>query len=170
MTKHKSAVAIILFTTAVLLSPLIVPVFVPWSGINCRHQEINIKTGQVRHSRFLWFVKMSERVKDTQLSLTLQGEVVDVDSIAAWHRVNTFSPGLRHSPHYIFHSAFGQAASLEVIFEMHNATERQRKDAVKGLLSQWQESGNDHAAEDYIHELDKQLEQRNAMGRPKGRP
>jgi len=169
MVKRKTIIAIILLTTALLLSPLIVPVLVPWSGINCRYQEVNIKTGQVRYSRLLWFTKISEQVEDTPLSLTLQGEVVDVNNIAAWHRVNTFSPGLRHSPHHTFHGAFGQTASLEVILEIHNASELQRRDAAKGLLSKWQESGNYHAAEDYLNELDKQLEQRNAERRPKGR-
>ena len=167
--KRKTIIAVILLTTALLLSPLLVPVFVPWSGINCRYQEINIKTGQARCSRLLWFTKISERIEDTPLSLTLQGEVVDVNNVAAWHRVNTFSPWLRHSPSHIFHGAFGQAASLEFICEMHNASELQRKDAVKGLLSKWQESGNDHAAGDYLNDLDRQLEQRNAERRPKGR-
>jgi len=157
--ERKTIIKNILSTTVILLSVLIVPLFLPGPGINCRYQEINIKTGQARYSRILWFIKISEQVEDTPLSLTLQGEVVDVNNITAWHRVNTLSPGLRHSPHHVFHGAFAQAATLEAVLEMHNASELQRKDAAKGLLSIWQESGNYFAAHDYLNELDKKLEQ-----------
>jgi len=50
-----------------ILPPVVVPVFVPWSEINCRHDDINIKTGQGRYSRYIWFVKVSEKVIETQL-------------------------------------------------------------------------------------------------------
>jgi hypothetical protein len=159
MSKKRISIIVVIIVAVLLLAPLVVPKFVPWSGINCRHQEINIKTGQARYSRILWFIKISERVEDTPLSLVLQGETEDVANITPWHRVNTSSPGIHHSPHYMFHSAFGQAKDLELVLDMHNASELQRKDAAVGLLAIWQTSGNDSKAGTYLNELQRQLEQ-----------
>ena len=65
--KKRKTIIILISLLAVVLLPLVVPLFVPWSEINCRHQDINIKTGQARFSRILWFIKISEHVKDTPL-------------------------------------------------------------------------------------------------------
>lgn len=127
------------FVAVLLLAPLVVPIFVPWSGINCQHQDINIKTGQASYSRSLWFVMISERIKDTPLSRALQGETVDVANINAWHRVNTFSPGIRHLPHYKFHSALYQARQMEMTTSMlelsPRAQERDCKDNTNSFAS-----------------------------------
>jgi hypothetical protein len=159
MSQKRISIIVVIIVAVLLLAPLVVPKFVPWSGINCRHQEINIKTGQARYSRILWFIKISERVEDTPLSLVLHGETLNVNNIKPWHRVNTFSTGIHHSPHYIFHSAFGQARDLVLILDMHNSSELQRKDAVVGLLAIWQKSGNGSKAGTYLNELQRQLEQ-----------
>lgn len=136
-----------------LLAPLVVPIFIPWSGINCRHQDINIKTGQARYSRSLWFVKVSERVEDTPLSVALQGETVDVADIKAWHRVNTFSPGVRHSPHYIFHSALHQAHQMNLFESLHELTPERKEGIAKSILTAWQQSGRDSGADELINKL-----------------
>ena len=38
---------VVTVVAVLLLGPLVVPLFSPWSAINCRNQDINIKTGQV---------------------------------------------------------------------------------------------------------------------------
>ena len=130
----------------VALPPLMVPVFIPWSEINCEHQEINVRTGQARCSRSLWFVKVSERVEDTALSHALNGETVDVAEIEPWHRVNTFSPGQRNSPHYRYHGAFSQANMFEMLQQMHGLNKADAAGLAREALIQWQTSGNDFAA------------------------
>jgi hypothetical protein len=130
----------------------------PASEINCRHQDINIKTGQARDSRILWFVQIFQRIKDTPISLALQGDVVNVSNIESWHRVNTFSSRFHRSPHYAFHSAFEQASELTLILETHDASELQRKNAANGLLAAWQRAGNSSKARAYLRALDQQLE------------
>lgn len=136
-----------------LLAPLIVPVFVPWSAINCQHQDINIKTGQARYSRCLWFVKISEETKDTPLSAALQGELVDVADIKPWHRVNTFSPGVHYSPHYVFHGALYQANQMNMICTLHDLAPERKREIAKTILALWQNTGRDSGAEEYIHRL-----------------
>ena len=136
-----------------LLAPLAVPIFFPWSEINCHHQDINIKTGQARYSRCLWFMKISERIEDTPLSIALKGETVDVTGIKPWHRVNTFSPGLGHSPHYIFHSALDQAHQMKFLEFLHELTPERKKEIAKAILTAWQQSGRDSGADNLINKL-----------------
>lgn len=136
-----------------LLPPLIVPVFFPWSPINCWHEEINIKTGQARHTRSLWFVTVSARVEDTPLSEALRGEIVDVSDIEPWHRVNTFSPGVHHSPHYRYHAALHQAKQLDAAFQMLDVGPEDRQSIAKEVLRLWQVDGNYGGAERLVHKL-----------------
>jgi hypothetical protein len=146
----KPRILVGMLVAGLLLAPFIVPVFVPWSEINCECQEMNIKTGQARYSRRLWFVTMSERIDDTPLSLALQGETVDVADISAWHRVNTFSPGVRHSPHYLFHGALHQAGQFEMIATMSDLNPDRRREVAKGILTAWQQTGRYNGADEYI--------------------
>lgn len=44
---------------AALLAPVVVPLLVPWTSINCVHEEISVRTGQARYTRYLWFVAVS---------------------------------------------------------------------------------------------------------------
>lgn len=156
LKKRNILIAVTLFVIVVLLIPT-------WSKLYCRHEDINIKTGQSRITRFLCSFQMSQQINDTPLSRALQGETIDVADIQAWHRVNTFYWGRKYSPHYIFHGAFGQAKELELILDMLNASDVQRKNATIGLLSTWQKSGNDSKAETFLNELQKQLEQGDAV-------
>jgi hypothetical protein len=142
--------AIGVLVAGLLLAPFIVPLFVPWSGINCEHQDINIKTGQARYSHSLWFIKISERIEDTPLSMALQGETVDVADIQPWQRVNTFSLGIRHSPHYRFHSALPQAKQFEMIEALTDLTPERKSEIAKEILTAWQQTGMATGADEYI--------------------
>ena len=139
--------AIGVLAAGLLLAPFIVPILFPWSGINNEHQDINIKTGQARYSHNLWFIKISQRIEDTALSRALQGETVDVADIKPWQRVNTFSPGLRHSPHYHFHGALSQAKLFEMTELMPDLTPERKKEIAKETLAAWQCAGHDGGAD-----------------------
>jgi hypothetical protein len=151
MKRRWSIVGVSLLT--LLCAPYVVSCFRPGTELRCEHQEINIKTGQARFSNYLWYVKISERVEDTWLSLALQGERVDITSIRAWHRANTFSPGVRHSPHYAFHSALFQAHELTELDELCELTAERKREIARTILSAWQESGADDGANAYISDL-----------------
>jgi len=138
---------------AVLL--LIIPMFVPWSPFNCRHEEVDITTGRLRFTRYILFCKVSERIEPSPLS-----EALPRDMIAAttpeWHRVNTFSPGVHHSPHYIFHGAIHQIRTLESIWgmsEVYGFPEDLKEQTAVHVLALWQHNGSDSLAGDYIHGL-----------------
>jgi hypothetical protein len=156
----KKRLLIAIVPVAVLLAgPWVVPFVAPWLRINCRSQEINIKTGQVRYSRYLWYIKISERLEDTILSKVLGGESVDAADIAPWHRVNTFSPGLHHSPHYRFHGALSQAHEIELLFEMLEPDAQRKQQIVRDVLRLWQTKGDYFEAERHIATLSEQMAQ-----------
>ena len=149
----KSWIVACVVVAGLLLPPLIVPMFVPWSAINCQQQDINIKTGQPRFSRSLWFIKVYERIADTPLSASLDGEKVDVADIKAWHRVNTFSPGLSNSPHYIFHGALHQVNEVGRLYELSFPDDDTKREIARSVLTIWQMKGSYRPADDYIRGL-----------------
>jgi hypothetical protein len=155
MTKRRAFILIGVLAAVLFLSPLVVPIFWPWSAINCRYEDINIKTGQARYSRSLWFVTMGEHIEDTPLSLALQGETVDVKDIPAWQRVCTFSFGTGHSPHHRFHAALWQAQQIEMIASVGALTPAEKRKAARDILTAWQKSGDDHGAKECLENLEK---------------
>ena len=151
MTRYRKSLIGVL--ALLIAAPLVVPLLLPWTTINVRHQDINIKTGQARFSRYIWFVRVSRRTAETPISTALAGKSVDVAAIEPWHRVNTLSPGVPNSPHYVFHGALHQAYALGSLFEMANMPETSRADIATTVLTMWQTDGSDFAASEYIHEL-----------------
>jgi len=121
-----------------VLPPMVVPLFVPWSAINCRSEDINITTGRGRSTRQIWYITISEDEFDTPLSVALKGELVRVADVMPWRRVNTFSPGIHHSPHYRFHAALWLANSFGRIVADSNMPEEKRRELARAVLSSWQ--------------------------------
>ena len=156
MKKGRVAIGIGILAAGLFLPPLLAPVLAPWSEMNCRHEDINIKTGQARYLRYLWFVKVAEHVEDTPLSLALQGETVEVKDFPVWERVNTFSPGTHHSPHYRYHAALWQAHQMEMVASMYELTLEQKRDAARAILTAWQKSGSYGGAEEVLENLAKE--------------
>lgn len=60
----------ILFLAA---SPLVVPLFSPWSGINSRLEEIDVTSGRARETRYLFWIPVQQEVWETPLSRVLSG-------------------------------------------------------------------------------------------------
>lgn len=131
-------------------SATVVPYFDGWSEINCRHQDIDIKTGRVRASRYLWFFEISRREGDTFLSEALEGERVEVAEIEDWHHVITTSFANRFSPHYRFHGAFEQIRRIEIANRVSEFSPLRKKQIARELLTQWQTHGGYYQAEAFI--------------------
>jgi len=135
-----------------VLFPFVVLYWNPWSEILCYHEDINIQTGQVRYSRYLYFVEIKEQAEDTLLSDYIDIPADDI-SASSWRRVNTFSPLASHSPHYSFHGALAQVHQLQTAFLLKVFSEAEKKQAVEGLLKKWQESDDYHSAGRYLDDL-----------------
>ena len=70
--------------------------------------------------------------------MILKGKVVDVADVQPWFRVNTFSPGLRHSPHYHFHGAVAQTHDMEQICDLIHAGPEEKRRIAENILRLWQ--------------------------------
>lgn len=123
--------------------------FVAWSPLNCRHEDIDINTGRIRYQRFLVGICISERIEDSPISRQLQLAKTTPD----WRRVNTFSPLVRHSPHYIFHSGIAQTRELEIIWQLAAFTPAAKQHASREVLRLWQSGQYDDAASDFLSAL-----------------
>ena len=128
--------------------------------VSYRREDINVKTGQARYSRYVFGVKVSDAVKDTLLSTALAGQVIDIAPIQPWHPVNTFPLGRHYSPHYFFHGALAQVHELALISEMYHPSPERQAEIARAVLTRWQTAGNDHTAMQYLAELDQGLEAR----------
>ncbi len=153
MKKKKAKIIVGAVVAAVVLTPMVAPLFFPWTKLNCEDQEINIKTGQARYTRYVWFIQISQRTEDTPLSEAMEGEVIDVADIEPWHFANTFSPGVPNSPHYLFHSALHQARQLKDREEFFVASGVPKREIATTVLTSWQQSGSSRSADEYLREL-----------------
>lgn len=137
--------AILVLTVA---SPWWLSIFFPWSPINCERQDIDIQTGRVRYTRYFLFMQLSRRVQDSSITATLDPQ--SLRDQPEWRRVNTFSPGVRHSPHYAFHGAFFQVRQLELIWKVGKFSDAAKRASAQRILDLWQQAGSDEAAKAYI--------------------
>lgn len=152
--KKKNAKIIVAAVVAVaVMTPFVAPLFFPWTKLNSEDQEINIKTGQARYTRYVWYIQVSQRIEDTPLSEAMEGDVIDVADIEPWHFANTFSPGVPNSPHYLFHSALYQARQLKDYGEFFEASGVPKREIATTVLTLWQQSGKSRSADEYLWEL-----------------
>jgi hypothetical protein len=108
-----------------------------WSPINCWHEDIDIYSGRIRRTSYLLWCCVSDRVEETAISEALPPEDLRARH-PEWKRVNTFSPGVHHSPHYIYHGAITDAKLLADIWERGRFTPAERRQSTHTLLAAWQ--------------------------------
>ncbi|SHI61126.1 hypothetical protein SAMN02745181_0495 [Rubritalea squalenifaciens DSM 18772] len=149
LTKRRWFRVTLILVIILVAAPFLAPT---WSPVNCRHEEIDLDTGRVRYTRMLYWIPVRTEIYHTPISEALG--VTDLKSRAGdWQRVNTFSPGVRYSPHYIYHSALSQTQTLAMMWELQQYSHDARKEAAATVLKLWKTSGRDSGADDYISRL-----------------
>ena len=123
-----------------------------WTPLCCKHEHVDIKTGRIRHTQYLLYCRISERIEDSILTKALSPESLEGVQ-ADWRHVNTFSPGLRRSPHYAYHSAIHQIGMLKMAWEMTHFSDEAKREVAETLLRAWQSDGSDRAGGDYMDEV-----------------
>ncbi len=142
-----------LISIVVLIAAVVVvPWFIPWTPLNCRHDDVDIRTGRIRHSQYLALCKVSESVEESALSRVLAQEMIE-NLEPDWERVNTFSPGTHHSPHYRFHGAIGQIRELEILWQLGNIDLPIKRKIASHVLALWQLDGSYSSASRYLDGL-----------------
>ncbi len=143
----------ILIAFVVLVAALIfIPLFVPWTPINCGYDEVDIRTGRTRSSWYLAGCKVYQRVNASALSRALPREMVN-GAKPEWKTVNTISPGLGYSPHHRFHGALHQIRTLERLWQDAKVDESGRRQMASHVLALWQFYGGYYEPGHYIDGL-----------------
>ena len=116
--------------------------------------EINIKTGESRDCRYLWYIRISEELRPTVVSKALHGQRVDVKKIEEWHTVNLYATKKgAYSAHYRFHGALHQVGQMHCLWLILELNDEERAESARKLLTHWQNSKGDSEAGDYIDDL-----------------
>jgi hypothetical protein len=114
----------------------------PWSPVNNWTDSIDIHSGRIRHERYFLYRRISDTTEDGVLTKALEpSDLVGV--VPEWHAVNTFSPGVHHSPHYRFHGAFYDINQLQMQWEMGHFTPAAKRVTAKHALACWEAAGGD---------------------------
>jgi hypothetical protein len=142
-------IALGLAVLAVVVSLLASRAF-QWSPLNCWHEDIDINSGRVRHTRFLLYCQIGDRTEETWLSRAYASPSYSPD----WRRVNTFSPFVRYSPHYRYHGAIHQVEILRRCDELVPFESDARRKAAHRLLVLWQKTGSYFDADRYLQEIE----------------
>jgi hypothetical protein len=124
---------------------MLVSCMFPWTPLDCRHEDVDIHSGRIRTTQYLLFIPVQERVEETWISQTIGPSL----GPPQWRRVNTFSPGVHHSPHYVYHGAIAQLRSVENVQTMIPFSPPARQHVAREMLMRWQ-TGSDEAAKEYV--------------------
>ncbi|MEM7164426.1 MAG: hypothetical protein AAF581_03125 [Planctomycetota bacterium] len=144
--------------------PLIVPIYVPWSAINCRYEDVNIVSGHARYSRSWWYIVVSERIEETALSTALNSSLPDP---SAWRRANLFDGRRPNSPHYRFHSALSQIQEFDMLTWAGNLDSQEKQKLAKQIIAAWQRHNGDAGANPIFSQLTRQLDAAGVFDRPR---
>jgi len=125
------------------------PIINSRSQFNCEHEDIDILTARRRFQRYIFFIKVNEKIEETGISERWKkhfGRYPEPD----WRRVNTFPGfGRRVSPHYVFHGALAAAETLEMGFQLASFSENAEKRTIHVFLQLLQTEKNDRSARRY---------------------
>ena len=144
----RSAVAVAVVLLILLL------VFAFPGVIHRQRDEVDIRSGRIRHSRYVLLIQTSQAVEATEFSRILASN----PSGAAepdWHVVNTFAGARRVSPHYNFHGAIAQMRGLEMLWRLVPFTDEAKQEVAHSVLKLWQSDRSESAADSYIREVEK---------------
>jgi hypothetical protein len=134
----------------------------PFSYINCRTEDVDIRSGRTRYTRLFFWWPVSQRIEATPVSEVLGASRDE----AEWCPVNTFSPpGASQSPQHSYHGAFAQISLLNAVWDVGQFTPRARQETAALLLRAWQRGGNYRAAGPYLIALT-ELTQRRSSEQP----
>jgi hypothetical protein len=138
------AAAVTLATVLLLTSGIVV-----WSPLNCWYEDVDIHSGRIRRTWMLLYCQVSQCEEETWLSRAAGPQ----SQSREWRRVNTFSPGTHHSPHYAYHGAIHQIRMLESIDKLVPLEPAARHRAANQLLLEWQNKGSYFGADAYLEKL-----------------
>lgn len=155
LSRHRHLLVVIacaLFAGAAAVVIFAPGLIAPWSRLNNEEQELDLLSGRARFTRYFFYCKISQEVRETPLSEVLDSSHNN-NGTERWVKVNVFQPGGSHSPHFIYHGAFAQTRQLANYWEIDNFTPSARAKSARQLLKVWRDGGSYHAADSYFENL-----------------
>ena len=160
-SKKRKRWFVILFFIFVIVLLLIIPVFTDplskWTNVNSTYDDIDIKTGRTRRTRYLFYCKVNEKIEDSILTEAIgkfnENEQPD------WHHVYKSYPG-KSSPHYAYHGAISQIHEVEMLWKLFTFSDEAKKHMAQTVLDKWQTDGNYFGVTMYLLEVSKMCDQK----------
>jgi hypothetical protein len=129
------------------------PKLLIWTRWSCTHEWFDVTAGQIKVEDWAYFRKRGETIKDspfTELYRELIGEPPDPD----WRLMNTFSPGVRHSPHYIYHTVYVDVVYILRLFDHAEFKEEAKREIIQTVARMWPEEDHWSLTRDYLEAID----------------
>ncbi|MBN2182702.1 MAG: hypothetical protein JW715_12390 [Sedimentisphaerales bacterium] len=159
--RYKKRTLLIVIIILLMIFIITYPVIFTWSPMCCSHEDVDINTGRIRYIRYLLYCKISEKVENSILTETIVP--FDEDTQPNWKRVNTFSPGVKHSPHHGYHGAINQIRHVEIIWKLYSFTDDAKKHIAQTVLDKWQADGKYFSVSEYLLEVSKMCDQKKEL-------
>jgi hypothetical protein len=115
-------------------APFVVPLFNPWSRINCKDQEIDWLCYRLRMTRYIYWIPFHGAIEETKLSRELSRPQYPVgtrtkahDHVHQWDTLSTFSQYSKNALHHVSYAAFQQIQELEQIWDTYQFDPSERQ-------------------------------------------
>ncbi|MBN1818616.1 MAG: hypothetical protein JW828_14735 [Sedimentisphaerales bacterium] len=138
------------FICIILLIFLIWPYVFPGSRIFVGYEDVDIATGRIRSTQYLFWIRIWQSTRDSALTEVLPEEMVQGKE-PQWRRVIIRCRGT--NIHYVFHGAIAQINELKMIWSRILLTEEARVKTAQDVLTAWRQFENDSGAGVYIEKL-----------------
>ena len=137
-------IALALLALLILL-PLFVPLFVPWSEFNCKTLYIDVNSGRTRLVRHLYFIPVRDEVADTSCSRALfpDGNYPP----PSWKPDTRLDLYTRNSPHYFWH---GAVFFIKQIDAADSLSQVEKNALWKRILALWQSGKGKYEAKELL--------------------
>jgi len=124
-----------------------------------RCEDVDIKSGRIRYTRYFLNYKISEKIEDSILTETIGQFTEDVQP--DWQRVNRFDGIIDSiSPHYKYHGAIGQIHSVDKIWQLYPFSDEVKKHLAQTILDKWQSDGYYFGVNRYLMNVSSMADQK----------
>jgi hypothetical protein len=129
---------------------LLLAFLAPFSSINCRKEEVDIRSGRTRYTRLFFWWPLSQRIEASPVSEVLGASGDE----AQWCPLNTFSPAsASQSPQHSYPGAFAQMQAFAAMWNLGEFTPDARRGSALQLLELWQRGRGYRSAGHYLGAL-----------------
>jgi hypothetical protein len=137
-----------------IIIPVLTPLIAPWSQLNCEELEIDINSGVILESKYIWFYPVYQSKIESSISKRIKQVKSEPEN---WKKVRTTSYAIKYSPHYNYHSAAAICNQLELYFSYAKLTPENEVTICQKVIDLWKSDGSYHSSGKYVNSLTEKL-------------